>query len=45
MINWWDKEELRPVPQVCIDCGPTFGLRLSLVLGASDPTTVDREPD
>jgi hypothetical protein len=45
MMTWWDKEEVRPVPQVCIDCGPTFGLRLSSVIGASDPTTIDPEPD
>jgi hypothetical protein len=42
MMNWWDKEEVRPVPQVCIDCGPTFDLHLSSVIGASDPTTFDQ---
>ncbi len=41
MMNWWGKEEVRPVPHVCIDCGPTFGLRLSSVIGACDPTTID----
>ena len=45
MMDWWDKEEKRPVPQVCIDCGPKFGIRLSPAIGAESPTVHDPEPE
>ena len=45
MMDWWDKEECRPVPHVSIDCGPKFGLMVSQVKGASQPSVTDPEPD
>lgn len=45
MMNWWDQEEIRPVPDVCIDCGPKFGILLSPVFGAAEPVCQDPEPE
>jgi len=45
MMNWWDKEEIRPVPEVCVDCGPKFGLMMSSVTGAANPAANDPEPE
>lgn len=45
MMDWWEKEENRPLPQVCIDCGSKFGLKLASVQGATDPTVHDPEPE
>ena len=45
MMEWWDNEDDRPVPPICIDCGSKFGFRLSPVLGAAEPMTKDPEPE
>lgn len=45
MMDWWEKEEHRPVPQICVDCGPKFGYRFSSVIGAVEPTAYDPEPE
>ncbi len=45
MMNWWDQEEKRPVPDVCIDCGSKFGMVLSPIFGAAEPMARDPEPD
>ena len=45
MMNWWDGEMYRPVPQILIDCGPRFGKIPSSVSGATAPSAPDPEPD
>ena len=45
MMKWWDEEVCRPVPQILVDCGSTFGLVPSSVSGSDKPTASDPEPD
>ena len=44
MMEAWDAQELRPVPPILVDCGSTFGLVASPVVGA-EPLAADPEPD
>jgi len=44
MMQAWEKEEIRPVPQVLVDCGSNFGLQPSPVVGAV-PMADDPEPE
>jgi len=45
MMQWWDEEVHRPVPQVRVDCGSKFGLIPNSVLGAAEPCVTDPEPE
>jgi len=45
MMNAWDGEGKRPVPQVLIDCGAKFGLVPSSCIGADRPMAADPEPE
>jgi hypothetical protein len=44
MMQWWDEEVYRPVPQIQVDCGSLFGILPSTVVGSTNPTAHDPEP-
>lgn len=44
MMKAWDQESNRPVPPVLVDCGATFGLVPSPVVGV-EPMAEDPEPE
>jgi hypothetical protein len=44
MMKAWDEESNRPVPPVLVDCGATFGLVPSPVVGV-EPMAEDPEPE
>ena len=45
MMEAWDAQEQRPVPPVLVDCGRSFSLVPSPVLGAAVPLAEDPEPE
>jgi len=45
MMLAWETSKSRPIPEVCIDCGPEFGIMVRPVGGTfSHPTIEDPEP-
>ena len=45
MMEAWDRDQLRPVPPVLVDCGSKFGLVPSAVTGSDTPGVHDPEPE
>lgn len=44
MMQAWEEEEIRPIPQILIDCGDRFGLIPATVSGIS-PNSIDPFPE
>lgn len=44
MMNWWEDEDKRPVPQILVDCGSKFGMNPVSITGGCHPCASDPEP-